>query len=338
MPSPARPWLGLLLLCLLGTGHGVPQAEPAERARPVPRAFRGAPATLAIDMSAGVPVVEATIGDIPLRLVVDTGAGWCVLTPGAADRARLVRRSPEDLKAHDAAGEEQTVAVARVEHLALPAAGDRAVELGDFDVIVLDSPVVKRARADGILGLPLLARAVVRFDFAAGTLQVGAPPLADPEAPGVLPLKPAGNGQFGVAVRFDRKADPATPTTRGSAERDVPSILLLDTGFSGTLHLPKRAADALSTGSSSEGAEGTSATALRERRVQAVPLTADLLIGPHRIHQPTASVFPGDTGGPGAIGCGVLKAFSLTIDVPRRRVRLEGSAYVISSPTTRPNG
>jgi hypothetical protein len=49
-----------------------------------------------------------------------------------------------------------------------------------------------------------------------------------------------------------------------------------------------------------------------------------LLLGRHRIERPSASVFTDEDGGQsGAVGTELLRRFIVTLDVPRRRIRLE---------------
>ena len=63
---------------------------------------------------------------------------------------------------------------------------------------------------------------------------------------------------------------------------------------------------------------------MRERRFERVPLEHDLLIGRYRLIDPVASVFvDARVAGDGSIGTGLLRRFVVTLDLPRRRVRLE---------------
>ena len=360
------------LLWLLGVGGGaLAVAQPAnDRARATPRALRGTPAVVAMDLSSGLPVVGAMVNGVPLRLVLDSGAGYCVLSPDAAERTGVRVWQPADLVARDAAGNRKAVDAAHIDRLTLPAAdGDRGagvgVEIGDFDAIVLDSPVVKAAGADGIVGLPLFARAAVRLDFPAGTATIGADPLRDADAPGTIPLR-AVNGLMAIDATY-LPTTPTTPTTRAAPEaggddesheaaaggdraggaggdgggggevdaaaagEPVALTLLLDTGFSGVLHLPSATAGQLAGDAAAANAAdgGTSTTALDEQPFQSIRLDGALTFAAHRLTRPAASLFPGDRGaGNGALGTGLLRHYVVTIDLPRRRVRFEGPAEV----------
>lgn len=291
-----------------------------QRLRPVPRTMGGLPGVITMDMSAGVPIVQAEIGGLSLRLVVDTGASWSLLTPATARRLGIELRPADKLQARDAAGETRPVEVAHIETMTLPSAngaaqgdgGHEPVTLGDFDLIVMDSPVVAHAGADGILGLPMFRRLVARFDFAAGRLKLGGAALPEPDGLTVFTLRAMTGGLMSLEATFE-------PNAAGRA----PSHLLLDTGFSGELHLSESAATDLAAANPATRA-GVTATAHRRREFQHVRLDAGLLLGRYHVARPNASVFPGEgaTGQP-AIGTALLKHFTLTLDLPHRRARLE---------------
>lgn len=306
------------------------QGAKAQPLKPVPRTLRGLPGTLRLDLSSGVPVIEAKIGEEALKLVVDTGAAWSLLRPDAAKRLALPTREAEELKARDAAGELRGVDAAHVETLVLEtisneSATGKPIELGDFDLIVMESPVVEAAGADGILGLPLFRRMVARFDFAAGELELGGKSLAQSDDGRTLSVEASEGGLVAIEGSFVPVGGEAAPEASGGAARN----LVIDTGFSGFLHLPEALAGLLASKAPGR-CGGVTATAHRERDFERVPLERDLLIGRYRLVRPIASVLPGaEAAGAVAIGTGVLRHFTVTLDLPRRRVRLEAPDDVV---------
>src|SRR5690606_32107631 len=76
--APRLPCLRPALACVL-VACVVPlmaHARGQERLRSAPRGVNGTPASLAMDVAPGVPVIEGRIGEKTLRLIVDTGATW----------------------------------------------------------------------------------------------------------------------------------------------------------------------------------------------------------------------------------------------------------------------
>jgi predicted aspartyl protease len=327
---PAQIGVALATLLLLGATSSRPisqsrQGQPTELAtlKPTPRNLRGLPGKLKLDLSSGLPIINARVGDQTLRLTVDTGASWSLLRPEAAKRLGLPLRESAELKARDAAGEVRGVEAAHVEKLVLETIVEGAgpgtpIELGDFDLIVLESPVVAGVEADGILGLPVLRRMVARFDFNGETLELGGDSLVDSDDGRTLPIRASTGGLATIEGRF--VAPEAEAQTDDEAEV---RNLLLDTGFSGFLHLPEKVVTEL-VGDEAASTQGTAATALRERKFERVPLEHDLLIGRYRLLEPVASVFTeARVTGDGSVGTALLRHFTVTLDLPRRRVRLE---------------
>jgi predicted aspartyl protease len=146
-------------------------------------------------------------------------------------------------------------------------------------------------------------------------LVLGVDPLPAADDRQILKLRSTPGGLMGMDVRFDPPA--------GDEGRRVPPTLLIDTGFSGLIHLPRKAAEVLAEPGTTTRA-GVSATAHRQRALDRVTLGSDLLLGRHRIERPSASVFTDEDGGrSGAVGTELLRRFIVTLDVPRRRIRLE---------------
>ena len=292
--------------------------------KPTPRNLRGLPGKVKLDLSSGLPIISAKIGDQTLRLTVDTGASWSLLRPEAAKRLGLPLRESAELKVRDAAGEVRGVDAAYIEKLVLETIAEdggpaKPVDLGDFDLIVLESPVVARVGADGILGLPVFRRMVARFDFEREILELGGESLTEADDGRTLPIRASPGGLVTIEGRFvPPEGEPEAATAESQARSYV-----IDTGFSGLIHLPEKVVTEL-TGAAPEGAQGTSATALRERNFERVPLEHDLLIGRYRLLDPVASVFAeARLTGDASIGTGILRHFTVTLDLPKRRVRLE---------------
>jgi predicted aspartyl protease len=184
----------------------------------------------------------------------------------------------------------------------------------------MESAMASRAGVDGILGLPVFRRTVARFDFARRELALGVDPLPDADGQTILKLHPAANGLVAIEARFT--------DDQGQLAAGPDRTLLLDTGFSGNLHLPRRAAEAL--GIAAATTQGTAVTAHDQRAFERTPLEADLHLGRYRVERPSASVFVGDDRGRmGAVGMGILSKFVMTLDPVRRRVRLEAQDTVI---------
>jgi predicted aspartyl protease len=284
--------------------------------------MRGLPGVVKLDLASGVPVVEATIDGKPLRLVVDTGASWSLLRPEAVTRLGLETRASEELKARDAAGEVRAVDAAHVDALRLETISDEGaaepIELGDFDLVVLESPVVKAAGADGILGLPLFRRMVARFDFDAQRLELGGESLPSADDGRTLAIRATEGGLVTIPGQFVAPQQGPEPAPGGE-----PRDFLVDTGFSGFVHLPAAAAEEL-TQKAPAGCAGVASTAHRQREFERILLDHDLSLGRYRVLRPVASVFvDAKERGDGALGTGLLRHFTLTLDLPRRRLRLE---------------
>jgi predicted aspartyl protease len=314
----AAAFVGLLVWITMNWAAPSSAAQSNRLLQPVPRAMDGVPGTVQMDLARGIPIVSARLGEHQLRLIVDTGATMCMLLPEAAERLGLeVRESRAE--ALDAAGEARGVQSAHVQELALPTDGKDPVRFGKFDVVVMESAVARQAEVDGILGIPVFRRTVARFDFDGGTLEFGADPVPD-DASDATVMRLAGGAPVAVNVGFS--------DARGQPTRSAGRALMIDTGFSGYVYLPRRAAEAL--GASTPTTQGTSATAHDQRQFERITLQANIHLGRYRIERPPASVLLGeDRGRIGAIGTAVLKEFVMTLDLPQRRIRLENDETVL---------
>ena len=317
--------IGLLVWITMNWAAPSSAAQSNRLLQPVPRAMDGLPGTVRMDLSRGIPVVSARVGEHELRLIVDTGATMCMLLPESAMRLGLEVHETR-AEALDAAGEARGVQSAHIEELALPTDGTDPVRFGKFDVVVMESAVARQAEVDGILGIPMFRRTVARFDFDGGTLEFGADPVPD-DASDATVMRLAGGAPVAVNVGFS--------DARGQRTRSAGRALMIDTGFSGYVYLPRRAAEALgastpTTQGASATTRGTSATAHDERQFERITLQANIHLGRYRIERPPASVLLGeDRGRIGAIGTAVLKEFVMTLDLPQRRIRLEKDETVL---------
>ncbi len=114
----------------------------------------------AILMRDGFPFINATInGHGPFRMLIDTGAASCMLTPNAARKAGLAYNHRVILTS---LGGEKII----------PAASNNRVEVGageesGVDIVVIELPQVRMldGRADGVLGQSFLGRSAYLIDY-----------------------------------------------------------------------------------------------------------------------------------------------------------------------------
>jgi predicted aspartyl protease len=112
----------------------------------------------------GVVLVQAQLGRFQAEVLVDTGSALTSLTPRAVDRMRLDRsRFSGRRVVFTAAGTAIPVPVGRIDSLRLGAA-----ELRNVEVPLVDLPV--RVNLDGLLGVNVLDRFRITFDFRHSTL------------------------------------------------------------------------------------------------------------------------------------------------------------------------
>jgi clan AA aspartic protease (TIGR02281 family) len=118
----------------------------------------------------GVLIVRAQIGRFSADLLVDTGCAITSLTPQAVDRMRVDRRRFGGQRVvFTAAGTSITVPVGRLDSLRLGGA-----EIRDVEVVLLDLP--HGVHLDGLLGVNVLERFRVTFEFRRSTLVLRANP------------------------------------------------------------------------------------------------------------------------------------------------------------------
>lgn len=151
------------------------------RAEPAPGENR----TARIQDAANLLTVAVMIaGAGPYRFVVDTGADRTVIAEDVAARLRLPLGARASVVGIARTVDADTVRVSRL-------------DIGDLTTEELDVPVLPRAwlGADGYLGLDVLDRHRVTFDFRNGSLTLGAPHalhLTDPARPDESVLRAGG--------------------------------------------------------------------------------------------------------------------------------------------------
>jgi predicted aspartyl protease len=112
----------------------------------------------------GVLVVPAHIGHFQVRLLVDSGTAVTALTPDAITRLRLdPSRFTRRRVMFTAAATYVTVPTGRIDCLRLGAADLRNVEVANLDL-------PSRVNLDGLLGVNVLDRFRVTFEFRRATL------------------------------------------------------------------------------------------------------------------------------------------------------------------------
>jgi clan AA aspartic protease (TIGR02281 family) len=112
----------------------------------------------------GVLVIPARLGQRRVRFLVDTGCAVTTLTPEAVDRLRLDRKLFTGQRVvFTAAGAFMTVPTGRIPSLRLG-----THELRGVEVALLDLP--PGVNLDGLLGVNVLDRFRVTFDFRGATL------------------------------------------------------------------------------------------------------------------------------------------------------------------------
>jgi clan AA aspartic protease (TIGR02281 family) len=112
----------------------------------------------------GVLIIPAQIGELSVRFLVDTGCAVTTVTPRAVERLGLDRtRFTGQRVMFTAAGTIISVPATRIASLRLGGA-----ELRDVEVALLDLP--PGVNLDGLLGVNVLDRFRVTFEFRSATL------------------------------------------------------------------------------------------------------------------------------------------------------------------------
>ena len=256
-------------------------------------------------------VVEARIqGSEPMDCAVDTGASHCVLLPEVA--ARLGVRADEKRQAAGAGGA-----------LEVRIGSADTVQLGDL--VARDVPLIvtdELRRIGAAIGIPLggnlghsfFGRYRMTVDYAAGTLE-----LASEDEP-----EDARPSRAELEFQLAHPSKPLIMIPVRLGER--PARFALDTGASITVIAPEVAARCGIETTPSSNLTGGGGVAVKA----AAGVIPELSIGDVKLSKVrvAAAEFLGmlsrAIGTPidGILGSNVLRRFRLTIDYPKRRVRL----------------
>lgn len=255
----------------------------------------------------GCFILEASINDSPVRLIVDTGASTNVLSPEAAKRLRI-----RGGRATSVAGVGSQRADARLVKLKHIRVGE-AVVANDF-AFVMEIPGA--FQCDGIIGYSFLRHFVCRFDYQAGTIT-----FIDPE-------------QF-------EEPDGATKS-KLRLESNVPMVPGSIDGFTGWLQLDTGACGGLATTALfMEGSQLSERYPRSEARVvgkgvggfvkgRAARLDNVALGGQNLSEVPTVVTPTNETHGVpdilANVGAELLSRFTLTLDYSRSAAYFEKNA------------
>jgi predicted aspartyl protease len=172
---------------LLAVSLGVPTPNSGER----------------VSLVNGYPFVEAWVnGKGPFRMLLDTGASSCSLSPAAARTAGLVFDSRIRLTT---TASEQTVPAARNLRVRVGVADAEGVE-----VLVQDLAAVRRldAAVDGVLGQSFLTKFPYLLDFRARRIWFGPAAVAQSSRLGAPLRWEESYGRMLVPVSLDANAQP----------------------------------------------------------------------------------------------------------------------------------
>jgi len=145
------------------------------------RGLAGGDSGQQIYLKDGYAFVSALVnGQGPFRLLIDTGAASCILTPDAARKAGL-------------AFDHRVVLVTLGGEKTIPSAWNNTVQVGDraesgVEIVVTEAPQLRKLdrRADGVLGQSFLSRSAFLVDFAQEKFWLGGEAV---QRAGRLPIK-----------------------------------------------------------------------------------------------------------------------------------------------------
>lgn len=257
------------------------------------------------------PVVEVRLKDEVLRFIVDTGADQNVVSAKAAARLGLVPSS-QTLPGRGAAAAFSAVPWVHLDEIAI---GETKLR----DQVAFIVPLPEEANADGVLGTPLFAHFVVTLDYAAGELGLETPQAFRPPA-GVdaLPLRSEGGK---ILLR--------------AAAAGVDGWYSLDTGAGNavTMFTPtvERAHLRDAFGPGLRMVTGISPGGYTRGELVRVP---EVRLGPYRFERVIAELSLAEQGyfahpppdAQGNLGGELWRRFSMTIDLPSKRLFLRPNA------------
>jgi predicted aspartyl protease len=244
-----------------------------------------------------LPIVLAETENGRLWMLVDTGCDAVLFAPRFAKRA-MMEVKPLNADMYDAVGNATRIdGVAPITRLSLGPA-----HFYGFYSIVSDIGNVtdKDHPPGGVAGLPLFADALLTLDYSRNELVIQPGSLPPPDGKDILPM-----------VVSDGKL--TVPFTIG----DHTTSLILDTGFSGFLVIPREQVPDF-PGAEHKIAQSTARCFYGTDDIDLAQLRDDLHIGQHTIEQPIVAV---GNGTKAMIGAQYLKHFIITIDQRNQRIR-----------------
>jgi hypothetical protein len=140
------------------------------------------PVTIPFTLSDGVLMIPATVGTIPIHVILDTGAGLDILAPSLI--ARLHGRAAGSFSAHRMTGERIDVPLFEIPEIAVGAFVRKNVVVGGWDM--LDT-----LHLEGIVSVNGFRQRPFTIDFGRGTLVLETPQSLNRRRAGgqVSPLK-----------------------------------------------------------------------------------------------------------------------------------------------------
>ena len=236
--------------------------------------------------------VAGTINGKPVRLTIETGAGFFAISNSAAQRLGL--------KTESAADE--------------PVAAVPALTIGGATFSGLTArvtPLFERLGFDGILSIPVLHDVLATLDFPARELRFEHGALPEPNGRDILPI--AGRDRGG---RID------VPIRAGGVE--IPAVL--DTRSFLWVILPDELEPKLPLAGAPRDAGTAAGPSLGTFRMRGARLRGDLTIGANAVKNPAVILRdrPGAT-----LGAPLLEHYAITIDQLHNRVRFIGSAVTM---------
>jgi Aspartyl protease/PDZ domain len=297
-----RSWLAALgstaLLASCGGGAGV--IEGTE-----PRAFK-----VQMQDADGHQIVTAFVGGKSVRLVLDTGADFNMLTPDAAARLDL-KLSETTVPATGGSGEPVQARWTQIDDLAV---GDAHL----FGEIAFVVPVPAELPYDGVLGTNFFKAFSPRFDYAQSELTL---------QPANSFVAPSGVASLPIILANDRKIL-VEATVAG-----ITALYSIDTGKQGALAIFRPSVERFDLQQKlGPGVRMVTGTSVGGRLYGDMVRAPEVLIGPHRLENVltelslSTTALYGSDGWMGNIGAHIWRRFTVTIDYRGRRLYLEPNA------------
>jgi predicted aspartyl protease len=297
-----RTWLTALsstaLLASCGGGAGVIEGND-------PRAFK-----VQMQDADGHQIVTAIVGGKSLRLVLDTGDDFNMLTPAAATRLGL-KLSETAVPATGGSGGPVPARWTQIDDLAV---GDAHL-LGEIAFVI---PVPAEFPYDGVLGTNFFKTFSPRFDYAQGELTL---------QPAGSFVAPSGVASLPITFVNDRKILVEATVAGITAQYSI------DTGKQGALAIFRPSVERFDLRQKlGPGVRMVTGTSVGGRLYGDMVRAPEVLIGPHRLDNVltelslSTTALYGSDGWMGNIGAHIWRRFTVTIDYRGRRLYLEPNA------------